>query len=36
MIMSFIMRSRRPDLDEATRQGFHLYDECFDDDGNVS
>lgn len=27
--------TRRFEINEATRQGFHLYDECFDDDGNV-
>jgi hypothetical protein len=27
--------TRRYETDQATRQGFHLYDECFDDDGNV-
>jgi hypothetical protein len=27
--------TRRFERNKATRQGFHLYDECFDDDGNV-
>jgi hypothetical protein len=27
--------TRRYEIDEETRQGFHLYDECFDDEGNV-
>jgi hypothetical protein len=27
--------SRRFEMDEYNRQGFHLYDECFDEDGNV-
>lgn len=23
------------EMNKETRQGFHLYDECFDDDGNL-